>query len=367
MNPDWEGGLTMRWMPSIAAILFLIVPVPADDEEPKLNVGDKAPAFKIKEFVKGEGVKDLAKGKIHVVEFWATWCGPCRATIPHLTELQKKHADVIIIGVSIFEQDFEKVKPFVGEMGEKMNYRVAIDAVPEGKDADEGAMAAAWMGAAGQSGIPTAFVVNRDGVIAWIGHPAELDKPLADIVANKWDVKAEAQRQKEERARERKLRAIAAKLHKAEEDNDTKAIIAIIRDDSKMEPLLAGMKFDALINLNDIEKAATYGRKLVNELYKDSANQLNELAWGLVDPDRDKKADPQLVKVAVDAAKKAVELTKTKDGAILDTLACAYFLDGDVAKAVETQEKAVKLRPDDDDMKAHLEKFKKALKEKESK
>jgi thiol-disulfide isomerase/thioredoxin len=361
----------MRWMLPIAAIFFAAAVARADDEEPKLNVGDKAPAFKVKEFVKGEAVKDLAKGKVHVVEFWATWCGPCRATIPHLSELQKKFAEVNVIGVSVFEQDFGKVKPFVDEMGEKMEYRVAIDAVPEGKKADEGAMATAWMDAAGQSGIPTAFVVNREGVIAWIGHPTEMDKPLAGIVANKWDVKAEALRQKEERARERKLRAIAEKLQKAQENDDHKAIVAIIdaaiRDDGKMEPLLAGLKFEALVSQNDIEKAALYGHRLVTELYKDNSARLNEFAWELVDPDRDKKADPKLVKVAVDAAKKAVELTKTKDGAILDTLACAYFLDGDVAKAVETQEKAIRLRPDDDDMKAHLEKFKKALKEKESK
>ena len=340
--------------------------VKPDDDEPKLNVGDKAPAFKVKEFVKGEAVKELAKGKVHVVEFWATWCGPCKATIPHLTELQKKHPDVQIIGVSVFEQKPKDVKPFVEDMGKKMEYRVATDSVPEGKKGDDGAMATAWMEAAGQEGIPTAFVVNRDGLIAWIGHPSDLDQPLADIVANKWDVKAEAQRQKDERAREKKLRLIAQKLEKAGDD-DPKAVLAIldaaIKDDAKLEPYLATPRFDALVSLKEIEKAITYGKRMISDLYKDNAAALNELAWGLVDPDRDKKADPKLVKLAVDAAKRACELTKTEDAALLDTLGCAYFLDGDVAKAIETQEKAVKLRPDDDDLKAHLEKFKKAKKE----
>ena len=56
-----------------------------------LSVGDPAPKLAVKEFVKGEPLKDLEKGKTYVVEFWATWCGPCRTSIPHLTELQKKH------------------------------------------------------------------------------------------------------------------------------------------------------------------------------------------------------------------------------------------------------------------------------------
>src|SRR5262249_61897889 len=129
------------------------------------------------------------------------------------------------------------------ESANSIDYRVAMDAGPKGKRGEEAAMAVGWRGAAGKSGIPTAFVVNRGGVSAWIGHPAELAKPLADVVANRWDVKAEAQRQKEERVRERKLRAVAEKIRKTQEDGDTKAVVAIIdaaiRDDAKMEALLS--------------------------------------------------------------------------------------------------------------------------------
>src|SRR5690349_21602113 len=82
-----------------------------------LGIGDAAPKLEVKEFVKGEPIKALEPGSVYVVEFWATWCGPCRATIPHLTELQKKHGDVKFIGVSVWEQDQAAVKPFVKEMG----------------------------------------------------------------------------------------------------------------------------------------------------------------------------------------------------------------------------------------------------------
>src|SRR5215470_10631086 len=79
----------------------------------QLGVGDAAPKLEVKEFVKGEPVKQFDKGKIYVVEFWATWCPPCRESIPHLTGLQKKHKDVVFIGVSVSERDPKGVKPFV--------------------------------------------------------------------------------------------------------------------------------------------------------------------------------------------------------------------------------------------------------------
>src|SRR6266852_6743020 len=111
----------------------------------ELSVGDPAPAITVKEFVKGTPVSSLEKGKRYVVEFWATWCGPCRVSIPHLTELQKKHPEFTFIGVSVWEQDQKGVKPFVQQMGDKMDYTVAMDEVPEGANGNEGKMAKAWM------------------------------------------------------------------------------------------------------------------------------------------------------------------------------------------------------------------------------
>jgi thiol-disulfide isomerase/thioredoxin len=351
----------------MAAVMALALTATAARAADELNVGDPAPKLEVKDFVKGDPVKGLEPGKVYVVEFWATWCGPCRATIPHLTELQKKHKDVTFIGVSAFEQDFGKVKPFVEEMGEKMEYRVAMDAVPAGKPAAEGAMAKHWMDAAGQNGIPTAFIVNADGKVAWIGHPVELEQPLADVVAGKWDLTAAATKFKEKMAAQRKMQAIIAKVREAQRARDPKAIVAAIegaiQEDATLEARLAPMKFSALCESGAIDAAVDYGRKLIGDVYKNDAGALNELSWGVVDPDKvqTKKPDPKLLRVALDAAEKANDLARGKDPNVVDTLAQAHFVSGNLAKAVELQEQAVKMAPDNAEMKQRLETFKKAL------
>jgi thiol-disulfide isomerase/thioredoxin len=141
-----------------------------------LGVGSPAPKMEVKEYLKGQPVESFEKGKIYVVEFWATWCPPCRTTIPHLTEMQKKYKDVVFIGVSVFERNWDAVKPFVQEMGKQMDYRVAMDD-------REGKMSKNWMIAAAQESIPTAFIVNGEGKIAWIGHPMQMESTLKMLVS----------------------------------------------------------------------------------------------------------------------------------------------------------------------------------------
>ena len=135
-----------------------------------LKVGDPAPRIAPGKWAQGEAVNALEGDKVYLIEFWATWCGPCIAVIPHLSELSEKYSaqGLVVIGQNLGE-DENKVAAFVRKMGAKMSYRVAVD------DSSQ-TMANTWLRAAGQKGIPCAFVVNKKGKIAYIGHPMQLQE-----------------------------------------------------------------------------------------------------------------------------------------------------------------------------------------------
>ena len=160
---------------------------------PTLKVGDPAPKLQPGKWVQGTPVKDFQKGKAYLVEFWATWCPPCRASIPHLNEIYEKYKDkgLVVIGQNCSERDDSGVAAFVKKMGDKMTYRVALDNKTSNK---EGTMAKTWMAAAGLDGIPSAFLVDTKGNIAWIGHPMALkNKVIEEVLAGTYDAHQVAQ------------------------------------------------------------------------------------------------------------------------------------------------------------------------------
>ena len=122
--------------------------VAAQEEASQLKIGDPAPPIKVAEWVKGSAVNSFGKGKIYVVEFWATWCLPCIAGMPHLSELASKYKnDVTVSGVSVWERKTTspaRIKSFVDSMDSKMAYNVATD--------DSSFMGDNWLKASGTRG-----------------------------------------------------------------------------------------------------------------------------------------------------------------------------------------------------------------------
>ena len=147
-----------------------------------LHVGDQAPGLDVAKWVKGQETK-VEEGTVYIVEFWATWCAPCRKTIPHLTELQKEYEGQGLRVIGVSTEDEKTVANFVRAQGSKMDYTVVVDKF--------NATERAWMNSAGQKGIPTAFIVDRKGKVQFIGSPFDehFDTVVSLVVRGRYDAK----------------------------------------------------------------------------------------------------------------------------------------------------------------------------------
>ncbi len=373
------------------------------------ELGDAAAPLQIAEWVKGKPVT-LPKGKgkqIYVVEFWATWCPPCRESIPHLTELQKKFKKVTFIGVS--SEATETVRRFVESAGDDMNYTVAVD--------KDGETTSAYMDAYGIEGIPYAFVIDQEGRVAWHGHPMEdLEQTLEELSAGKYDVAKARKRaqgrqmlnefvqlvstggdeariaelgkeleaidkeaggllqgRKFETAEIRKLiqfqgamrdyqEALFQGKDEAEVEKLAKAAEAVAPKDVKFAELKQELQtrsvfqqyMKAATGEGDATNTVELGGKLAAANVK-NAEMLGEMAWTLLTDERIKTRDLPL---ALKLAKGSYDASNGKDANLLDTYARALFDNGKVGEAIECQKKAIALAKDE----ASREQLKETLK-----
>ena len=254
--------------------------------------------------------------------------------MPHLTKLQKNYADkgVQIIGVS--REKSSKVEEFLAkpEWDKKTGYTIALDS--------EDKTNTAYMKAAGQNGIPCAFVVGKDGHVEWIGHPATMDKPLEMIVAGEWDRDSFKEKFSRQQAENMKATALRSELFEAQRSGDNSKVLAILDRELAKDPGNRNylvQKFQLMVGPMNDPNGYEIGWKLLKQ-NRDNTSLLNQIAWFTLD---DKSVKDRDLEFAMAAAKAANEASGGNDPAILDTLARAYFETGDMNRAVKYQQKAV--------------------------
>lgn len=307
-----------------------------------LRIGDTAPPIKYSKWIKGEPVTSFESDQLYILEFWATWCGPCRAVMPHLTGLQKQYQGKIsIIGVNIWE-DIKKDKPynayiprvekFVEQNNENMDYSQFIDN-------NDQYMGNKWMKAAGQEGIPSTFIIKH-GKIIWIGDPTALDTTLSKMLEGRYNMVAYKKQFEKENATSQNL--VDEWLNATRPIQDALKVKAYkkaigLMDKARAEHhdlafALDRMKFYTLLNQVSEPDAISFG----NQWLKEDSNAAGTILDAV-------SRQANLSKVTYSwAAETYVKTGVEQNPFSLHTLATVYASSGDFKKAVQYEEKAVK-------------------------
>jgi|GEM_PF-1271933 cytochrome c biogenesis protein CcmG/thiol:disulfide interchange protein DsbE len=148
--------------PQVAAPAQAQAPSASEGKDSAKSDASLAPDFSLVNVADGKPVTlSKLRGKVVLVDFWATWCPPCRMTIPHLMDLQKEYGGkrFTVVGISLDQQGESVVKPFYDAW--KMNYPVVID--------QDGSVARNY---GGIRSIPTGLLIDRGGrvITGFVGY-----------------------------------------------------------------------------------------------------------------------------------------------------------------------------------------------------
>jgi len=261
--------------------------------------------------------------------------------VPHLAEIQKKYKDQVTV-LAVSDEDLAKVEAFMVKdsiiegktWAQAMSYIVATD--PDKSVKTE------VFSAAGRRGIPSSFIIGKDGKIEWIGHPMRMDEPLAAVIAGTWDRAAARKKYDEDQTLQQEMNRIRSGLSAAVRANDQDAAMEILDEAILRFPENSSwrmQKFNLLLlRFHQYKAAYILGNQLVEKNFDDSM-LLNSIAWAIADG---KGLEVRDLDLALKAATQANKLTESKDAPILDTLARVYYEKGDLKSAVKWQKLAAK-------------------------
>jgi thiol-disulfide isomerase/thioredoxin len=321
-----------------------------DAKLPALVVGSPAPELKVEAWLKGTGTETFAKGQVYLVEFFATWCGPCFESMPHLSEMQEKYGDKLrVIAVSVREGDDsdtkytdatrESVRAYVTKNDKRMRFVV-------GYDGGRKLARTTWTDAAEQDGVPTAFVIDGQGRIAYIGHPAveRCEQAIEQVLAGTFDL-ADASQKYTARIREERAFDAARKLFTdGKVDESLKQMDELVKASPKWARTVSFEKFQNLIAAARFDAAMDEAVRILD------VHDVSSGALGLMTDRLLKLSGPQAERanqIALRAALRAVEKNTDNYPVPPANLAAVYWKLGKKEDAITWQRKALELAPED--------------------
>lgn len=323
----------MRIQRTLIAVLTLaLVSTAAMGQMTNLHVGDQAPGLDVSKWVKGDETA-IEEGNVYIVEFWATWCLPCRKSIPHLTEIQKEYEDqgLRVIGVSTEEE--RTVSNFVRAQGSKMDYTVVVD--------NFGATNRAWMMASGSKGIPNAFIVDRNGKVQFVGHPMseEFDTIVSLVVRGRYDARLMTQ------ARPHIQAATSARKVKNWQlaNKHLRDIYAL--DQHVFAELLLEQFEMLIVDQENPTAAYQFARSSIMEDRGPADPELMTWLARKIIQDPKIASEHRDFDVAMEAAQVAMQYARPDDPAPRSTMATVLFHQGELEKAVAMQTEAWMIAP----------------------
>jgi thiol-disulfide isomerase/thioredoxin/outer membrane protein assembly factor BamD (BamD/ComL family) len=275
-----------------------------------VKVGDK-PVLQVKAMDGSMiNLEDL-QGKIVVVDFWATWCGPCMAAAPKLVAEHAQFASQGVVFVGIAERpDPDEVKKVVAKVG--MNWQHYLD---------DGHVGGAW----GVTGIPCTFILSPEGVVLWTGNPGngiadQLKTAISQHPPTVLDPSAAAD--------------ASTRLDMAQKAVGAKDLNAAALALSKVPPsVLKDPKFgaryaDAIKSVNELGQGAmSHAQDLIaSKDYRQAAMILKDVSVRLSFTDSGKQAQTQLQSLMADPSVKSAMESADKEQKASDLLAVAQHL-----------------------------------------
>jgi Thiol-disulfide isomerase and thioredoxins len=239
-----------------------------------LTIGDKIPEFNYSKWIKGTPINNFEDGKVYIFEFWATWCGPCIASMPHLSQIAKKYEGKLeVVAVNVMEKvgdkSYEsllpKIEKFVKSQGDRMSFNVVVD----NNNFD---MENKWLKAAGIRGIPTSFIM-KDNVIQWIGSPREIESVIDEIIENTYDLMSFKSKYDSKLnnsvSKDKEKEECSLKLKAAMDAKNYELALQIIDDYQKKSNEATAFitdKFNLLLDHFSEEKAIIYGKEVQKKI-----------------------------------------------------------------------------------------------------